>query len=273
VTSAKLNCLIMASLLSTNTLLLNGCGVSVPPEHYVSPQIQGQSSKINLDAVERAFASTKGKDFNSWMSAFEKRVNEIHDGSEVVSIDATRETGKLKVTGFVESNKKPGFQDGEDKLFAIEQTGDVTDKNMPYRIADDQGRTYHEGHFNLLENPFIQMLLVSQLMGGFGRHYYTPMTALGSLRTYRNEYRYSPGYTEQKSANRQFDTRFRQNAANRLGSRTEFGRPGNSYDSYRRRQYLGSPSADTSFSRPSWGGRQVFGTRRSFGRSWGGRRR
>src|ERR1700730_9333541 len=114
---------------------LAGCS-SAPQNHerYVSPTIQGESQQINLDAVKQAFWDTKGKDFNTWMGAFEKRVNEIYDGKEVVSIDATRDDGKLKVTGYINKANKEGFQPGDDKLFTIEQTGDAANNEMPFRV-------------------------------------------------------------------------------------------------------------------------------------------
>ncbi|HEY9715580.1 MAG TPA: hypothetical protein V6C72_19055, partial [Chroococcales cyanobacterium] len=84
------------------SIFIGGCGSRVNSgkvEHYVSPKVEGEMARINLDEVQKAFWETQGKDFNSWMGAFEKRVNEIYDGKEVVSIDATRESGHLVVTG------------------------------------------------------------------------------------------------------------------------------------------------------------------------------
>ena len=150
------------------------CGCSrqsvTPTEHYVSPQIQGVSQRINLEEVQKAFWSTKGKDLNTWMAQFEKRVNEIYDDKEVVSIDATRQEGKLNVIGYVDTDKKPGFQTGDDKLFSIEQTGEAANNEMPYRVAGQDGRTYYEGHHSFLDNPFLQMMLIHHMLGGWGGH-------------------------------------------------------------------------------------------------------
>ena len=72
-------------------MVLGGCSrESTPTEHYVSPQIKGETQRINLDSVQKAFWDSKGKDLNSWMSAFEKRVNEIYDGKEIISIDSRK---------------------------------------------------------------------------------------------------------------------------------------------------------------------------------------
>lgn len=251
-------------------LLLTSCVVAPDQpkvERYTSPQIEGQSQRINLDAVEKAFFSTQGKDLNSWMSAFETRVNEIYEGPEVVSIDATRETGKLNVAGYIEKNKQAGFQTGEDKLFALEQTGDVVNNQMPYRVADEHGNTYHQGHYSLFDNPIIQALVIGNLLSGaFGPRYYTPLPRIGDLRSYRDSYRQSPGFNNQRVANNQFQTRYRQRAAGSgVGSRTGFGRTPGTTSGARSRTW--SNPSPTYRSPSPWSGR------RPMGRGWGMRRR
>ncbi len=90
------------SVLIAGSVTLAGCSShSERVDHYVSPQVTGEAQKINLEEVQKAFWDSKGTDFNTWMAAFEKRVNEIYDGKEVVSIDATRKDGKLVVTGYI----------------------------------------------------------------------------------------------------------------------------------------------------------------------------
>lgn len=255
-------------LVIASSVSLVSCTTSSRTEHYVSPQIEGVSQRINLDEVEKAFLNTKaeGKDLNAWMGVFEKRVNEIYDGDDVVSIDATRKTGKLEVTGFIDKNKEPGYQAGEDKLFAIEQTGDVANDQMPYRVADERGVTYREGSHSILDNPFIQMMLVSQLLGGFGGRYYTPYHAYGGLRDHRNAFRTTPAYSTQKAANSTFSSRFKQKAVGGgYTSRTPFGSSPSASGSRSRYSNPSSPSVRTS----PWGGRRSSG----FGRGWGGRRR
>ena len=138
---------LLLSCLVASSVTLAGCSThSERVEHYVSPQVQGEANRINLEEVQKAFWESKGKDLNSWMSAFEKRVNEIFDGKEVVSIDATRKDGKLIVTGYIDKLHKEGFQPGDEKLFAIEQTGDATsDQGMPYRVSNYNDRALLRG--------------------------------------------------------------------------------------------------------------------------------
>jgi hypothetical protein len=105
----RLSAFLGAVVIASSIGFLSGCGSSSVKEHYVSPQVQGETAKINLDEVQKAFWDTRGSDLNTWMAAFEKRVNEIYEGKEVISIDATREKGHLVVTGYFDTQKKQGF--------------------------------------------------------------------------------------------------------------------------------------------------------------------
>ncbi len=259
-------------------LSLAGCGGSSssgPSEHYVSSTVKGEEQKINLEEVKKAFWETQGKDFNGWMAALEKRINEIYEGKEVVSLDASRETGKLAVTGYIEKNDKSGYQDGEEKLFTIEQTGDVTNNELPYRVAGHDGQPYYAGHHSILDSPFVQMMVLSHLMGGWGGRYYTPYPQTVILRDHRDGFRGSPAYTSQKSTNQDFSSRYKRNlSGSGLASKKGFGN-----DSYsttgattkRSWGFFNKSTSSTSTTKPSFG----WGGRRSFGgsRGWGGRRR
>jgi hypothetical protein len=263
--------------------VLQGCssGPGVH-EHYVSPTIQGESAQINLDAVQQAFWDTKGKDFNTWMGAFEKRVNEIYDGKDIVSVDATRDDGKLKVTGYINKVNKEGFQPGDDKLFTIEQTGDANNNEMPYRVADDGGRTYYEGHHSIMDNPILQAMLISHLMGGWGGRYYTPAPQIVVLQHSRDAFRASPSYAQTQSANRGFFSRFKTNSNGALTSTNKFGSGFSSSSSGApKRSLFGGGSSSTSLggasssSGSSWGGRRSSGfgsSGSSFGSGFGSRR-
>ncbi len=256
--------------------VLNGCSSrQEPTERYVSSQVQGNKAKINLEEVQKAFWETQGKDFNTWMTAFEKRVNEIYDGDEVVSIDASRKTGKLEITGYIDNKKEPGFQPGEEKLFSIEQTGDVTDNNLPYRVAGHDGQPYYEGNHSILGNPIVQMLVLSHLMNSWGGRYYTPHERVVIIRDNRETFRTSPSYSTQRTANQDFNSRFKQRSAGGFSSNTRFGGGSVSTETTTKRSWggMGGDSSSSSTSKPSfgWGGRRSTGFGSS--RGWGGRRR
>ncbi len=262
--------------------VLSGCGTSrssAPTEHYVSSQVKGESAKINLDEVKTAFWDTKGKDFNEWMGAFEKRVNEIYEGKEVVSIDASRKTGNLTVTGYIDDQKEQGYQNGEEKLFTIEQTGDVTNNDLPYRVSGHNGQPYYEGNHSILGSPFVQMMVLSHLMGGWGGRYYTPHTQTVIIRDHRDNFRSSPGFGSQKTANESFNSRYKTNSAGGgFASKKGFGTSSVSgaTGSTTKRSWggFGNSSSSSTSSGSMWGGRRssspFSGGRRG---GWGGRRR
>ena len=234
-----------------------------------------------------------------------KRVNEIYDGKEVVSIDATRKDGKLIVTGYIDKQKKEGFQPGDEKLFTIEQTGEATeDKQIPYRVSDNNDRPYYEGRHSFLDNPFLQMMILSHFMGGgmgspWGGHYYTPYQNINVIHSYRDSYRATPGYSTQQASNQGFFSRFKTSSNGALQSKSTFGKDFSSSVSSTtsKRSWLGGSSGSgsgssssgssssggifgstgSSESTSSWGGRRssgggLFSAGRS-SRSWGGRRR
>jgi|SRR5277367_2056206 len=284
--TACVSVLILASAVGAVEIGLSGCSFGGPTEHYVSPHVEGASARINLDAVQKAFWESKGGDLNSWMAAFEKRVNEIYEGKEIVSIDATRQNGHLVVTGYIDTQKKEGFVQGDDKLFSIEQTGDAANNEMPYRLSGQDGQTYYEGRHSILDNPFLQAMLISHLMGGWGGRYSTPTDRVVVLDNYRNTYRQTPNYTQQTALNRDFSTRFKTKSfGGGLQSSTKFGSGSFSSTAGATNRGWGSSSvsgttgtAGTAGSSSSWSGRRStssFGSVRSssFGRGWGGRRR
>ncbi|HEY9785917.1 MAG TPA: hypothetical protein V6D17_10980 [Candidatus Obscuribacterales bacterium] len=253
---------------------LTGCSAPEgPTEHYVSSQVTGESQKINLDEVKKAFWESRGKDFNEWMSAFEKRVNEIYEGSEIVSIDATRKTGHLNITGYIEDKKEPGYQAGEEKLFTIEQTGDVTDNQLPYKLTGHDGRPYYEGQHSILGSPIVQMLVLSHLMSSWGGRYHTPYDRVVVLKDQRSTFRSSPDYMSQKAANQDFMSRFKKKSTgDGFASRNRFGGGLSSETSAQRRSWDGIRTGSPGVSSRSygWGGRRSpFG----MSRGWGGRRR
>jgi len=271
------------SILSVVCIALTATGCSSSSsnvERYVSsqPKIEVESSKINLDEVQKAFFESKGSDFKSWMGAFEKRVNEIYEGKDVVSIDATRENNRLVVTGYIDNKKEPGFQKDDEKVFSIEQTGDVVNNNMPYRVANYDGTTHYQGHRSILDNPFIQMMMFSHMMNMWGGRYYTPYDRFGSLNNHRTAWRTSPAYETQKTANKGFFDRFKRNSSGGLSSKNSFGSGGfSSGTSEKRRSWFGGGSSSTfGSSSSSSGSSSMWGGRRSSGfkmRGFGGRRR
>lgn len=263
----------------TAVFTLSGCSQG-HVEHYVSSEIHGEAQKINLDEVQKAFFEMKSQgqaNFQSQMSAFEKRVNEIYDGQGVVALDATRDNNRLAITGYIDKNNQPGYQSGDEKLFTLEQTGDVVNNEMPYRVSGYDGRPYYEGHRSILDNPFVQMMVLSHMMNSWGGRYYTPYSNYGILRTHQDSFRQSPQYSQQKASNQGFFSRFKKNSQGSFVSNKSFGSStfsSGSGSTSSRRIWGGSSSSSSSSSFGSgsgWGGRRSGFSLGS--RGWGGRRR
>lgn len=277
---------LMVALLAIS-ISLGGCSShSNRVEHYRSrsAQVEGESAKINLDEVQKAFWESKGKDskdFDGWMQNFEKRVNEIYDGNDVVSIDATRENGKLVVTGYIDKLKQEGYKPGDEKLFSIEQTGDPVNNEVPYTVNTGYGTPYYVGHHSLLDSPIVQYMLLSHMMGGWGGRYYTPYPRISVLGGYRDTFRSSPTYSSQRASNNDFMSRFKQKSlGGGFASKTGFGGGSFSSDTSKRRSFGFGTSSTESSSSSAWGGRRssggIFGSSSGGFRSrggWGGRRR
>lgn len=245
--------------LALSGLMLAGCSGGDTKEHYSSPMTQGNSQRINLQAVQDAFLKTKGNDFNAWMAQFETRVNEIYQGEGVVSIDAGREKNRLEVTGFIDTNGKQGCQADDEKLFAIAQTGDVRGNQMPYRVEGSNGYVYSHGSYGILGNPLVQMFLISQIMRP---HYYTPRDRVVVLDRHQNTYRRTPDFNAQKKRNHSFFGSFKKKSDGSLKSNRSFSSWGGLFGSSKKRSW-GSSSGS------GWGGRRSSSWGGG-GRSWGG---
>lgn len=269
----------IASGLVLTTLALTGCAPEAPREEansgeevYTSPVVQGQANAINLEEVEKAFWNSKGADFNSWMTAFETRVNEIYEGEGIVSIDARRQQDRLVVKGFIDKNEQTGLQAGEATLFTVEQTGKAANNEVPYRVADGQGQVYHEGNQSLMSNPFLQAFLMAGMIGWVGS-YFTPRPRIALLSNHRSAYRATPNYQRQVATNRDFRTRFAQRTGGGVTSNSRFNRRNTTAQQKPGTQPRRTWNTGGSQSRDAWGGRRAGGGGAAPRRSWGGRRR
>ncbi len=253
--------------------LLAGCSPgkqaqSSGTERYTSATVQGEAEKINLDAVHQAFFETSGRDLQAWMGGFEKRVNEIYQGDDIVSVDAEKKDGMVRVTGFLPKNDEPGFQGADEKLFELKQTGPVdASRGMPYELSGQGGSPHHAGYpppayhsYGLLDNPFVQMMIIGSMLN---RPYFTPPVHYQVLRDHRQGYRQTPRYRNQMSQNKGFFSKvFNRNKSAAAKSQRGFG--GFSGSGERKRSWFGSSGSNDS----RWSGRRSSGS----GSSWGGRR-
>lgn len=249
-------------------------------QHFDSAQVQGNAQKINLDAVHRAFYETQGSDFNQWMQNFEQRVNEIYQGPDVVQVDADKNNGMIRVTGYIERNGVPGYQaSGDETLFQLQQTGPVNGaQGFPYTMTGAGGMPYYQGyppamyyHRSLLDNPFVQYFVISHMLAP-SWHYYTPPSRVTVIHHYVQTYRQTPAFRTQQTQNKGFFSRIFKGGSSSGLSRSSkgFGSYGSESGGTRKRSWFGGGKSGGS----AWSGRRssggFFGGSSNSGhRSWG----
>lgn len=145
--------------------------------------------KIDWDKVNEAYKAADGPD------DFEKRVNEIYEGDEVISVSVQDLEGNNQVvTGFFDKDKSGTVEEGE-KVFTIKRsvTGEGT----------GQYQTQGHGAYGYYHSPmmsiFTGMMMGSMLSNAFRPNYVpvyrepytTPASRVGELRGSRNAYRAS----------------------------------------------------------------------------------
>ncbi len=176
--------------------------------------------KIDWDKVNEAYKQANGPE------DLEKRINEIYEGDEVISIAVLDQDDKTQiVTGFFDKNTNGTVEDPE-KIFTIKRapTGEGTAQVQTTGYGAYAG--YHSPFMSIatgmLMGSMISHMFMPNYMPMYSRPYVTPGTRVGDLSNHRNSYR---------SANPE-----------RFGPRSQSGRA-----------YGGKPTSRPS-SRPSSGG-------------------
>jgi len=182
--------------------------------------------KIDWDKVNQAYKDASGPE------DLEKRVNEIYEGDEIISIAVKDQDDKTQVvTGFFDKNKSGAVDEGE-PIFTIKR--EPTPEGAQYQT---QGHGHYAGYaspfFGIASGMLMGAMLSSMFMPTYVPMVYTTSAArAGAIQSSRTAYR---------AANPQ-----------RFGPRSQSGR-----------QYGGK---STGTSRPSGGGRRgggSFGVKRA----------
>lgn len=116
---------------------------------------------IDWDAVGKAYAEAEGP------ADFEKRVNEIYEGDELISVSVVDNEDKSQlVTGFFDENNSGAIDEGE-KIFEISRriTGEGKGE---YAVA---GQGAYAGYHSPMMGMVAGMMLGSMLMGPMGPGY------------------------------------------------------------------------------------------------------
>lgn len=165
-----------------------GCGGGSSPqgnERWVTTE--DSTVDIDWDAVNEAYQKAEGPE------DFERRVNEIYAGDEVISVSVHDVDEKTQeVTGFFDKDEDGKVADGE-KVFTIKR--DITGPEAAQvQIA---GHGPYAGYHSPIWDIAGGMLLGSMLANAFSprytpmysQPYVTPATRRGELMTARNTYR------------------------------------------------------------------------------------
>lgn len=177
--------------------------------------------QIDWDKVNEAYKGADGPE------DLEKRINEIYEGDEVISISVHDQGDKTQVvTGFFDKNTNGTVEDAE-KIFTIkrEPTGEGTAQYQTMGYGAYYG--YHSPFMGIATGMLMGHMMTSMFMPSYApmysRPYVTPGTRISDLHGSRSSYR---------NANPE-----------RFGPRSKSGR-----------SYGGKPSGGRPTSRPSGGG-------------------
>jgi hypothetical protein len=220
--------------------------------------------RINVQLVEQALSQVQQTDPNGWVQDFEKRVNEIYDGDEVVSIDAHPDaSNNLQIIGYISHSGQQGYQAAsDDQLFDIVQTGAVANNQTPYRMTyttSGGSAAYYDGYYT---NPYLMGWYGNAIMYHSWGGYYTSPTQIVVIHSYRTTYRTTPAYVQQRAYTHQYYTQTYHGAPVTVRPGTSIGagvtvRPGAPAPAHVSQPATFTPSKavapTTTFNRPSVG--------------------
>lgn len=140
--------------------------------------------EIDWDAVAKAYKEAEGP------ADFERRVNEIYTGDEIISVSVVDKDNKSQVvTGFFDNNSSGALDEGE-KIFEI--TRNITGEGGEYQVT---GHGAYAGYHSPMLSVMTGMMLGSWMMGAFSptyipaQPYTTPPTRREALAQQRSAYR------------------------------------------------------------------------------------
>jgi len=165
-------------------------------------ETSGKAGQINMEAVEEAMKKSDN------VSDFEKKVNEIYQGDEMVLVEVKNQGREQLVSGYADLNENLEIDSGsDDKLFTFRRwyEGDKPRYEMRgYGVNSYYYRPYPHG-----TNMLTTYLLVSALTRPMYSSpiYHTTVLQRQATRSYRTSYRQTPTYKNQVDTNRRYQTR------------------------------------------------------------------
>jgi hypothetical protein len=146
-----------------------GCKENSGTERWATTE--NTNVEINWDKVKEAYKTAEGPE------DLEKKINEIYEGDEIISIAVKDNDAKSQVvTGFFDKNKSGSVDEGE-KIFTL--TRNITGEGSG-QIAS-QGYGHYAGHTSMWDIAG-GMILGSMIMNAFSPRY-VPMYASAPYQT------------------------------------------------------------------------------------------
>lgn len=177
----------LAAALAVGLLGATGCEQERKVERWVTTE--NTTVRIDWDRINEAYKQASGPE------DLEKRVNEIYEGDEVISISVQDQDDKTQVvTGFFDKNADGQVADAE-KVFSIkrEPTGEGTAQYQTTGYGPYYG--YHSPFISIASGMLMGSLISSMFMPNFvpaySRPYVTPANRIGDLHSSRANYRAS----------------------------------------------------------------------------------
>ena len=218
----------------------------------------GKAGQINLEAVEEAMKKSED------VTDFEKRVNEIYQGEEMILIEVKNEGTEQHVSGYADLNNNLQIDyDADDKLFTFRRSGEG-DKQR-YSMTGYGVNSYYHHPYPYGTNLLTTYLLVSALSRPMymAPVYQTTVAQRQSARSARASYRQTPSYRNQVSTNRNFQTKM----SAKHGTSYRKASPGASRQRWAARKGVNLSKA----TRTSKGMSRGFSGSKSRGSSWSSR--
>ncbi len=194
----KIGLLIMAILMISNLI---GCGGDDNERWAAGDYAKAAELKLDVDAVMEAFKKAKNP------QAFEKKVNEIYTGNEIISISVENKgETKQEVTLYIDDDPVDGKMTETEKIIQLTRA-----------VGKEKNQTGYSRHgygpYGHYTSPMTYMATGALLYWAMSRPYYrTPMTSYSRIRSSRTTYRKSPAYRTQQAKTKSFSKNFYKNA-------------------------------------------------------------
>ncbi|WP_437676952.1 hypothetical protein [Sorangium sp. So ce131] len=203
-------------LLAALAVATAGCDSTGGPSKERWATTENTNVELDLDKVNEAYKAAEGPE------DFERRVNEIYQGSEVISVAVQDLDAKTQVvTGFFDKNGDGGVQDPE-KVFTIRR--DVSGEGAAQLQTTGFGpyAYYHSPVMSLASGMLLGAMVSSALrpsyMPVYTQPYTTPPNRMTDLRSHRDTYRASNPSSVNNSKASQTGRRYNNAGGSRFGS-------------------------------------------------------